>query len=354
MNIAIIGAGNGGQTMAAHLTLEGHKVKLYDINENLISELNNVGGIHCDGMIKGFAPVEATTNLIETLEDAEVIMCTTNANSHSKVAESVAPYVQDGQVILIFPGYWGALEFSEVLDRAGNNKRVYVAETESLIYACRYNKPGYVTVRGVKEKLEFATYPSEDVGQVKSKLEKIYPQLLPKKSVIRTSLNNVNPIFHTPITLMNVGWIESEKDFYFYPEGASPSVVRVMEKLEAERLALGKTIGVELSSSLELLHRFYGVKENTLYEAINKNKAYQTGKAPTTLKYRYIYEDIPYGLVPISELGTALDVLTPCTDLLIDLAEIAVGEDLRESGVKLERFGLKDMTKGEIIELLNY
>lgn len=61
-----------------------------------------------------------------------------------------------------------------------------------------------------------------------------------------------------------------------------------MEKLEAERLALGKAIGVELSSSLELLHRFYSVQENTLYEAINKNKAYQAGKAPTTLKYRCI------------------------------------------------------------------
>lgn len=150
---------------------------------------------------------------------------------------------------------------------------------------------------------------------------------------------------------MNIGWIESEKDFYFYPEGVSPSVVRVMEKLEAERLALGKAIGVELSSSLELLHRFYSVQENTLYEAINKNKAYQAGKAPTTLKYRCIWR-YSYGLVPISELGTALEVPTPCTDLLIDLAEMVVSEDLRGMGIKLERFGVKDMTKGEIIELL--
>lgn len=354
MNIAIIGAGNGGQTMAAHLTMEGHKISLYDINEKIISEISKKGGIQCEGVINGFVPVEPTTNIRQAIEDAEIIMCTTNANAHENVAESIAPYVQDNQIILIFPGYWGALEFSKVLENKARNKRIYIGETESLIYTCRYIRPGHVNVRSIKQNLEFATYPSEDVLEVKSRLEKIYPQLLPQESVLRTTLNNVNPIFHTPITLLNTGRIESEGDFYFYPEGATPSVVNVIEKIDQERLALGEALGVKLSSSLELLQRFYNVNEKTLYKAINKNKAYQTGKAPTTLQYRYIYEDIPYGLVPISELGKALDVPTICTDLLIDLAEIVVNKDLRSMGLNLKKLEFDELTKEEIVEFLNY
>ncbi|WP_158735633.1 NAD/NADP-dependent octopine/nopaline dehydrogenase family protein [Alteribacillus sp. YIM 98480] len=354
MNIAIIGAGNGGQTMAAHLTMEGHLVSLYDINKKLVSDLNELGGIQCEGVINGFVPIEATTNIQQALEGAEVIMCTTNANAHERVAKSIAPFIQDNQIVLIFPGYWGALEFSQVLEQYENNKRIFIAETESLIYTCRYMRPGYVNVRSIKQQLEFATYPSEDVYEVKKRLESVYPQLTPQKSILNTTLNNVNPIFHTPITLMNAGRIESEGDFYFYPEGATPSVVNVIEKVDQERLMLGKAIGVELASALELLHRFYNVNEKTLYDGINKNKAYQRGKAPTTLKYRYIYEDIPYGLVPMSELGKALDVETPCIDLLIDLAEVAVNEELRSKGINMEKLGLGNVTRGEIVEYLNY
>ena len=32
MNIAVIGAGNGGQTMAGHLAIMGYEVSLYDID----------------------------------------------------------------------------------------------------------------------------------------------------------------------------------------------------------------------------------------------------------------------------------------------------------------------------------
>ena len=36
---AVIGAGNGGQAMAAHLTLSGYAVHLFDANQEKIKEL---------------------------------------------------------------------------------------------------------------------------------------------------------------------------------------------------------------------------------------------------------------------------------------------------------------------------
>jgi opine dehydrogenase len=352
LKFTIIGAGNGGQSMAAHLTLLGQEVVLYDIQAELINKIKDYGGIKAEGVFEGFAAVHATTDLELAMSEPEVIMVTTTGTAHKHVARSIAPYLKDGQIIMIFPGYWGALEFRNIFSELGMSKDVYVAETESLIYTCRYIEPGHVRVRKVKESLEFATLPASDAEFVKEKLKNVYPQLVPTDSVLTTTLNNVNPIFHVPILLLNTGRIESEGDFYFYPEGATPSVVNLMEELEKERLEIGKSLNINLSTCLELLNRFYDVEETTLYEGLQKNPAYQTGKAPTTLNYRYIYEDIPYGLYPIVKLGEKLGVKTPTANLLIDLASLIRKENLRANGLELSDLGLADKTPEEIVEYL--
>ena len=54
MKIAIIGAGNGGQTMAGHLAIMGYKVSLYDIDVPKMETLKKLGGIQLEGRLKGF------------------------------------------------------------------------------------------------------------------------------------------------------------------------------------------------------------------------------------------------------------------------------------------------------------
>jgi len=352
MKFTIIGAGNGGQSMAAHLTLLHHEVVLYDIQTELIAKIKGKGGIKAEGVIEGFASVTATTDLEFAMNGSEVIMVTTTGTAHKSVARSIAPYLKDNQIIMMFPGYWGALEFRNIFNEVGMNKKVYVAETESLIYTCRYIEPGHVRVRKVKEALEFSTLPATDALIVKERLKDVYPQLVITDSVLTTTLNNVNPSFHVPILLLNAGRIESEGDFFFYPDGATPSVVNVIEGLEKERLEIGKKLKINLSSCLDLLKRFYEVDEDNLYDAFQNNPAYKTGKAPTTLNYRYIYEDIPYGLHPIVKLGEKLGVETPTSNLLIDLASLIRKEDLRANALQLSDLGLEDKTAEEIVEYL--
>jgi opine dehydrogenase len=352
MKFTIIGAGNGGQSMAAHLTLLNQEVILYDIQAELINKIKENGGIKAEGVLEGFASVQATTDLEYAMSDTEVIMVTTTGTAHKHVARAIAPYLIDGQIIMLFPGYWGALEFRNIFNEVGMTKDVYVAETESLIYTCRYIEPGHVRIRKIKESLEFATLPANDSRFVKEKLKDVYPQLVETDSVLTTTLNNVNPVFHVPILLLNAGRIEAEGDFFFYPDGATPSVVNVMEQIEQERLEIGKKLNINLSTCLDLLKRFYDVDETNLYDAIQKNQAYKTGKAPTTLNYRYIYEDIPYGLHPIEKLGEKLGVPTPASTLLINLASLVRKEDLRANALTLSDLGLAGKTPEEMVEYL--
>lgn len=352
MKFTIIGAGNGGQSMAAHLTLLNQDVVLYDIQTDLINKIKENGGIKAEGLIEGFAEVHATTDLEFAISEPEIIMVTTTGTAHKSVAHSIAPYLKDNQVIMMFPGYWGALEFRNIFDEVGMNKKVYVAETESLIYACRSMEPGHVQIRGFKETLEFSTLPVTDAPIVKGKLEEVYPQLVVTDSVLTTTLNNPNPLFHVPIALLNTGRIEAEGDFLFYPDGATPSVVNIIEEIDRERLAIGKKLNINLSTCLDLLKRFYGVDEDNLYDALQKNPAYQSGKAPKTLNYRYINEDIPYGLHPLVKLGERLGVETPAANTLIDLASLIRNEDLRAKSLQLYDLGLEDKTPEEIAEYL--
>src|SRR5699024_6745348 len=155
-----IGGGNGGQSVGTHLTCLGEDVILYDIQEGLINDIDRAGGFKAEGVWEGFAQVRATPDLKESRNNTDVIMFTTTGTAHKHVARSIAPLLTDGQIIMIFPGYWGALEFRNIFKELGIKKDVYIAETESLIYTCRSIKPGHVRIRKVKEQLEFATLPA--------------------------------------------------------------------------------------------------------------------------------------------------------------------------------------------------
>ncbi|MBW1838907.1 MAG: NAD/NADP octopine/nopaline dehydrogenase family protein, partial [Deltaproteobacteria bacterium] len=77
---------------------------------------------------------------------------------------------------------------------------------------------------------------------------------------------------------------------------------------------------------------------------------YQGIKSPTTLNSRYLWEDIPTGLVPISSFGNTLGVGTDAIDYLIDDGCNILKRDFWEEGRTLEKLGL---SKGNLLSDLN-
>jgi cell division GTPase FtsZ len=56
--IAVIGAGNGGFNLIAHLGAAGHAMRLHDIEDAKLTALRAAGGIDTSGMGTGFAKLE--------------------------------------------------------------------------------------------------------------------------------------------------------------------------------------------------------------------------------------------------------------------------------------------------------
>lgn len=92
----------------------------------------------------------------------------------------------------------------------------------------------------------------------------------------------------------------------------------------------------------------YGVEADDLYSAIQQNKGYKGIKAPSTTDTRYIFEDVPCSLVPISAFGRMAGVPTPTIDAIIDLACTVSGVDYRAYGRTISKLGIDDMSVYEI------
>ncbi len=351
---AVLGAGNGGQAMAAHLALMGLETTLFNRGARTLSGIRANGGISLEGGLSGFADdVGLTHDIAEAVSGRDVIMVATPAFAHRYLASRVAPHLVDGQLVVLNPGRTlGAVEFESELRKNGCHADVIVAEAQSLLYACRAAAPGRVKVYSVKKSVPLAAFPGERTEEALALLRRAFPQFVSAPSVLHTGLGNIGAVFHPGPVVLNAARVEGGPGFEHYREGITPAVAAVLERLDAERLQVAEAYGIALPSALDWLDQAYGTKENTLYAALQATTAYKGILAPDSLETRYLREDVPTGLVPIASLGREAGVATPVIQSIITLASHLVGEDLAASGRTLGALGLEGAGVEGILEAL--
>jgi len=351
---AVIGGGNGGQSLSGHLALMGFAVRLYDIFPQTIEAIHSAGGIQVDGAVTGFGKIElATTDFAQAVAGADIIMIVAPATAHRQIAQSCAAHLTDGQIIFIHPGATGgALEFSKLLRDQQCGQSITLAEAESLLYACRSPKPGHTTIFGIKNELMVSALPATETPGVVKLLNTAFPQMYAGKNVLATSLGNANAMMHPAPTLLNTSLIESGRDWLYYWDGITPSIGAFIEALDEERLAVASAFGLRIPGILEWYKAHYGAESATLSETVKQNQAYAEVQGQQTLHTRYLLEDIPTGLVPMAALGKLAGVDVVRMDTVIKLGEFLTGRDLTTSGRGLENLGLAGMTVQEIRKYL--
>ena len=352
--ITVIGAGNGGTAIAAHLTSAGAKTRLCDLFPQYIEGIKTAGGIELtdNGKTVFVSPALVTDDVPAAVQGAKLIMVVTPAFTHKMIAEKICDTLEDGQIIVLNPGRTaGALEFYNTLRTKGCEKDVIVAEAQTLIYSTRKTGDHAVHIYGTKQSVDLSAFPGNRIREVLEVLSPYYPQFTPVPSVLKTSLTNIGSMFHPTPILLNIGRIESdERGFRYYWDGITPSVAALIEKLDAERVAVAKAYDVEVPTAKEWLLRSYTTHGDSLFELIRNNDAYGEIKAPTTIQARYMTEDVPNGLVPIAALGAAAGVSTPNINAVITLACSIYSRDFRKEGRSLENLGLAGMEKEEICQ----
>jgi opine dehydrogenase len=355
----VIGAGNGGKAMAAHLALMDRTVMLYNRTPSKIEVMRELGGIRLEsyeGGPRGFGRLEcASSSMADVIPEADVIMVVVPSCAHADIAAHMAPHLKDGQIVVLHPGRTGgAIEFKVVLDKHDCGADATVAEAETFIYASRSEGPAQARIFRIKNAVPLAALPAVRTPDVLRILKDVYPEFIDGVNVLHTGLNNMGAIFHPALTLLNSARIESTKgEFQFYIDGVTPSTARVLEVLDRERVTVASAIGVRARSALEWLKLAYNVQSDDLYEAIQEQTGYYGIMAPKTLNHRYIFEDVPMSLVPMASIARCYGVSVRGIESIIRLACFVHRTDYWRYGRTLERMGLDRLSVGELKRFVN-
>src|SRR5262245_57065981 len=354
--VTIIGAGLGGVALVANLGLKGYRLRLHDRDEARIVKARERGGLDVEGLVQGFAPLELVTpQLAPAVDGADVIIVVTGSHFHHEVARGLAGVLRDGQtVLLIQGGTGGALVVCLELRAAGCRAEVDVAEMDNYPYSLGWLEPTRVRMTILKRFLQVAALPSRRIDAVMTRLGPAFPGAVAAPSTLTTGLSNMNATLHVANMVGNIGRLESTGNGYrFYAEGYTPSLVTLLEALDAERLAVAKAFGVQVPGIHRWLLDTYGLGGDTLAETFHRlthqpTGPYQWTPTPPSLSHKYVMEDVPCGLVAISGLGHAAGVGTPVIDGLITLSSAMLRRDFRAEGRNLERLGLAGKSVADI------
>jgi opine dehydrogenase len=350
--IAVLGGGNGAHTVAADLTLKGLSVNMFEM-EQFASSMQTVfdtGEIEMTG-IAGLGKAKlnlVTTDLAAAIRDIEVIFIILPGFTIATYAQLLAPHLAENQMVIIMPGTLAALEFRQTLRASGNLNEIITAEVGGLPFATRLIAPGKVQTFHSRAVCPLAAVPGNKGPVVFEKITGLYPFAL-KKTVIETGMGHLTPLLHPAGCLLNAGRIErSHGEFYMYEEGMTPSVVRVIEALDQERIQIGKRLGIDLPTGVDMMvESAYGPR-GSLWESLNGSAGLTPVKGPPSLDNRYVTEDVPYGLVAWACLGDALGVDTPMMDSLVEIGSVIMGKNCWQEGRNLKKMGLAGLDLEQI------
>ena len=294
-----------------------------------------------------------TVDFERAIKGVDYIMMAIPAIGYKHFFASIMPCLRDGQTIVVWPGNYSALLFANMLRERGIKKDITLAEGHTLPWGCRLEAPGRIRIFVDSWKLLLAAFPARNTGKVINDLKHIYP-VVPGENVLATSLNNLNPIVHPVGAILNAGWIDTlGKDFYFYKHGTTLSVARAIKVVYEEVARIGEAIGIKLLEYPEESFWSRSTIMSVYFKApLDMEGTVANIAGPSSMKSRYVAEDVPHGLVPTAQLAGKFDVDIPIIDATIKLASLINQTDYYKEGRLLEELGIADLSKEELSEIL--
>lgn len=357
--VAVLGGGYGGLALAGKLSIMGADVRLFEFAQfaDSIAPIKKIGGIEIseqgEGRL-GFAQMGLITHDIgEAIKNVNLIFIVAPAFAHDAFMKNLIPHLRTGQIVVVCTSYWASFIYGKAVQKMG----AILAEQAVLAYASRRVGPTEVFIDGEKSELTIATYSMKRLDHVHTVLKQIYPHIKKADNPLETALNNGNPMLHPAIIVLNIGCIEQkEKDFPFYKAGVSTRVGKVIDSVDEERMQIAKALGAKNVYSIvdmqKLMYGTYGTCGETVYDVIKTNGAYEKIVWDYSFVMRYIEEDVPFGLVPLSALGKSLGVRTPTIDSIIEISCQITGKNYWSTGTTIERLGMAGMSVGELRKML--
>ena len=390
--ITVIGAGNGAHALAADCKLGGAQVRMYEFTRfnNKVKGILNSRRICFEGIEmnhenfkrNGTAVIDMVTyDMKEAVHGANHILVSAQAQGFEQIFEELAPLLEDGQTVSIFPDNYGSLILRRIMREKGLNTKVIIAGYSSLVYGARLTdfnnmetETDVVNVMYRENEIRVDTLPSSDFDTYLSASKEIpaldATTLIQGDTVLDIGLSNVNVLLHVPAVVLNTGTIENwgiipnvgTKDAVYdiYAHGVSPCVGRVQYAFYQEQVAIANAFGVGICPVDEdVLQSRMGLIGQMMYgedyrlpfsEPLDQTTWLPAPKGTRfTMESRYITEDVPVGCSSAISFADVLQVKIPVIRAMTDLSNIMMETDYCETGYSLKDFGLEKMTAPEMV-----
>lgn len=327
--VAVLGAGAGGAAAAADLTLRGHDVRLWHPRAERLEQF--AAGVSHRGVLgDGVAEIAVEPDLAAALDGVVAAVACLPAVVRPRLVAALEAARATTPLILDPGGVGGALHVAQSFDGP-------LATLSTLTYVARLAGPGVVDVTGVARRVHGAALPGGE--RALELAQELFPCVAPARDVLAVDLANVNLVLHPPGAVLGAAWVEATGGaFRFYVEGMTPGVVRVLEVLDRERLAVARAYGHELEPLAEEMRAIGTAGAGETGDAIRSGGANATIKAPDSLGHRYYREDVAYGLAPFCALAAAAGVDVPVAASLLRLGLAVTGDTdvagARELGIE--------------------
>jgi opine dehydrogenase len=165
---------------------------------------------------------------------------------------------------------------------------------------------------------------------------------------------NAGPVIHPPLIFMNAGPLEHFERWDIHKEGTQPSIRRVTDALDAERIAARVALGYR-APHFPLADHYRTDGDEWMYgrrvhKKLTDSKDWRERIVLT--EHRYMREDVEHGLAFLVSVCEWAGVPCPVARGLLALGSAVVGRDLRATGRTLESLQLSGVTRAKMRQLL--
>ncbi|MDG2407004.1 MAG: NAD/NADP octopine/nopaline dehydrogenase family protein, partial [Paracoccaceae bacterium] len=262
-----------------------------------VAPLKAIGAIDAN-----FRPLIASSaqNLAE---NNDTLIIALPAYGHKKVMEELAPYVYQGQHIIISShASMGAIYMAQLL--AVRGVKAPITAWGTTVVTGRRQSGAVVLVNTLRNRVDLCTVPSTESDGALERCKQLFgDRFKPREGLLAISLSNLNPQNHLGIALGNITRME-RGEVWSQGQNVTPKVGRLLEQLDLERVAIADALGLKVKTIFEHFSSSFQVPIASISEMNQQMHAKgKSGTGPTTADSRYVTEDVPYGLQLTAILG---------------------------------------------------
>lgn len=349
MRIGILGSGSIAFGMAAFLARAGHQPVLWSPSGRRTEKLAAGAPLVATGAVTFEGSVDVAADCAAAVAGADAVVVALPTNGHRAAFDMALPHLRSGQPVIVSShSSFGALYLSKRCAERGLTLPIVVWGT-TLLTGRQQADLTSVNVNTVREKIDFATVPKSGADPGRSLCTTLFgDRFVERDGMLAIALSNLNPQNHLGIALLNLTRME-KGETWGQGEHVTPAVGALIEALDAERLAIAESFGLSVRTVREHFSLSFHVPMGSVSEMNQQmHREGRGGFGPATADSRYIFEDVPFGLVPTSLLGRVAGCPTPLHDAGIALFSGAMGQDLAAQNDLLPDLGLDRLSPADL------